>query len=363
MARALPAQPGREIAADVLRRVSHLAAEFRSGTPRPVRVVQHAARDGRQVALALGDGAVRMDRVEQHAHAHHRQAGGHAHRGRQRQLIAFAERDLLLQGHAAARHGDEVAAARLQFARERARVVERPATVDPVGRRDAHTQRALARPLGAHRVEHLQREAHAVVQAAAMRVAALVAQRRQEAVQQVAVGGVQLDQLEAQARRAPGGLHEGIAHRLHALRVECLGSRPAGIERQRRRGDGGQRIMARLERVATLFPGPVRRALAARVCELDAETGVAVAAKEIDHAHQRRLVLVGVQPQATVRDAAAALDMRGLDDHQPGARDGVLAQMHQVPVGGAAVDRAVLAHGRDDNAVRQFELAQPQRAQ
>ena len=43
---------------------------------------------------------------------------------------------------------------------------------------------------------------------------------------------------------------------------------------------------------------------------LDAQPGVAVTAEEVDHTHQSRLVLVGVQPQATVGDAAAAFDMR-----------------------------------------------------
>jgi hypothetical protein len=80
------------------------------------------------------------------------------------------------------------------------------------------------------------------------------------------------------------------------------------------------------------------------VRNLDAQPCLAVTAKEIDHAHQRRLVLVGVQSKPTVGDAAAALDMRGLQDHQVGARHRVLPEVHQMPVGGAAVDRAVLAH-------------------
>ena len=52
---------------------------------------------------------------------------------------------------------------------------------------------------GAHGVIDLEREAHAVLKAAAAFVGALVRQWRQELVQQVAVCGVDLDAIEAQA--------------------------------------------------------------------------------------------------------------------------------------------------------------------
>jgi hypothetical protein len=46
-----------------------------------------------------------------------------------------------------------------------------------------------------------------------------------------------------------------------------------------------------------------------------------------------------------------------LGDHQPGAADGAAAQVHQVPVLGHAIDRRVLAHGRDHYAVGQLQAA------
>ena len=61
----------------------------------------------------------------------------------------------------------------------------------------------LGREGGAHDVEDLEREAHAVLEAAAVLVVALVGDRREELVQQVAVRGVDLDAVEAEPRGAP----------------------------------------------------------------------------------------------------------------------------------------------------------------
>ncbi len=57
---------------------------------------------------------------------------------------------------------------------------------------------------GAHRVEDLEREAQPVLQRAAVLVGALVGDRRQERRQQVAVRGVQLEQVEAGLDRRGG---------------------------------------------------------------------------------------------------------------------------------------------------------------
>ena len=59
-----------------------------------------------------------------------------------------------------------------------------------------------------------------------------------------------------------------------------------------------------------------------------------------------------------MRDAAVPLDMGGFDDHQRGAGIGQHAEMHQVPVIGAAVVGGILAHGRDDDAVGKLEAGQ-----
>ena len=62
---------------------------------------------------------------------------------------------------------------------------------------------------------------------------------------------------------------------------------------------------------------------------------------------------VVVKAEATRRDAALRGDGRGLDREHPGAGQQHLSPVDQMPVGRAAVVRRVLAHRRDDDAVRQ----------
>ena len=98
--------------------------------------------------------------------------------------------------------------------------------------------------------------------------------------------------------------------------------------------------------------------LAAGMRDLDAELGGADAAAVRDHARHRRLVVVGIEPGAAVGDAAVALDVGRLDDHEAGAAIGQHAEMAEVPVVGAAVVGAVLAHRRDHDAVGKLEAGQ-----
>ena len=99
------------------------------------------------------------------------------------------------------------------------------------------------------------------------------------------------------------------------------------------------------------FPRPLRRALAAGMRDLDAELRGAGPARRLHDARERGFVVVGVKPEAAVRDAAGALDMGCFHNDQRGAGIGQHAEMHQVPVIGAAVVGGILAHRRNDNAV------------
>lgn len=100
--------------------------------------------------------------------------------------------------------------------------------------------------------------------------------------------------------------------------------------------------------------------LAAGVGDLDGGLD-ALAVGKVDDAAQGRDVGVGPDAGVLRGDAAASLDGRGLDDDEPRAAEGVLAQVHQVVVGQVAVVGRVLAHGADDPAVGQLDGAHPQR--
>ena len=82
-----------------------------------------------------------------------------------------------------------------------------------------------------------------------------------------------------------------------------------------------------------------------------------------DHMRERRLIRVGIEPKAAMRDAADALDMRRFNDEEPGAGIRQHAKMREMPVIGTAIVGAVLAHRRDDDAVSQGEGAQLQRGE
>ena len=76
------------------------------------------------------------------------------------------------------------------------------------------------------------------------------------------------------------------------------------------------------------------------------------------HPCERRFAVVRIEPEATVADAAAALDAGRFDHDQRRAGIGEHAEMIEMPVGGHAVVGAVLAHGRDDDPIREFEIGE-----
>ncbi len=121
---------------------------------------------------------------------------GLADRLAQRHLI---ERTGLDAGavEAAGRDVDHIDSTRLEFARQRHRIVDRPAIRAAVRRRDADEERLVRRPYRAHGVGDFEREAHAVFAAAAVAVGALVGDGREELVDEIAVRGVNFDDVES----------------------------------------------------------------------------------------------------------------------------------------------------------------------
>ena len=103
-------------------------------------------------------------------------------------------------------------------------------------------------------------------------------------------------------------------------------------------------------------PGGGHAGLAAGVRELDAGDA-AVSFEEVGDAGEEGDVVVGVDAEVAGGDAAFGTDGGGFGDDGACATDGAAAEMDEVPVVGVAVDGAVLAHGRDDDAVGEGEAA------
>ena len=97
------------------------------------------------------------------------------------------------------------------------------------------------------------------------------------------------------------------------------------------------------------------------MAELAADFCVGLGVDEIDDALPRRLVRRRIHAGAAGRDAAFRADAGHLDADEAGAALGALAVMHEMPIGRAAVDRLVLRHRRNHDAVFQPHVAQPER--
>ncbi len=212
----------------------------------------------------------------------------------------------------------------------------------------------------AHRLEHLEGEAHPVLEAAAVVVAALVGQRREELVQQVAMRGMDLRRLDAETRGPPRGGGEPVADALHVLAVEHARRDLALGMGERRRGLG-QPAAGRIRRhLVAAAPWRLARGLAAGMGDLDAERHRRVVPHRVEDLGQRPLGAVVPQPEISVGDPRLRRHRRRLQGQEPGARHRELAEMHHVPVGGLAVAGRILAHRGDDDAVLQLQAVEAQ---
>ena len=134
-----------------------------------------------------------------HADRHHRHAGFAFDFFRERHVVAGRKRNLLARVYLSGGDVHEVATEFFQRLSEDNRFFRRPTAVDPIGRRHAHAERLVGWPNVTHRCEHLERIAHAVGRAAAIFVVALIGERREELVQQIAVADMEFTQFEADA--------------------------------------------------------------------------------------------------------------------------------------------------------------------
>ena len=161
-------------------------------------------------------------------------------------------------------------------------------------------------------------------------------------MQQVPVGGVQLDDVESRSRSPDCSLPETVDHIADAVPVERRW-RGQLTEGHRRRSHGGPTAIGRCD-VVLSGPRWRSRPLAASVTQLDASPGAPLL-DETDYRLPCSDVLVG--PQTGVKGGNPALGFhRGRLCHdQTRSTNGKLAQMNEVPgVGQSLGGGRVLAH-------------------
>src|SRR5581483_6467566 len=165
-------------------------------------------------------------------------------------------------------------------------VVEAPAALHPIRGRDANAQRLALRPGGAHRAEYLQHEAHAALEAAAVLVPSLVAEGREEVVQEIAMGTVDFDEVYAQPVGAAGSV--GITRDQARDHGPVEGDRlsAAGIGDRVGAVDGPAALVRR--NLPLPLPRHPHRALASGMLELQADARGAVLAAEGNDRRERR---------------------------------------------------------------------------
>ncbi len=231
----------------------------------------------------------------------------------------------------------------------------------PFGNREAHEERQVRGPLRAYRVDRFEQEACAIFERAAVTVGALVARRREEFVDQIAVRGMQFEDLKACLAGAARRLAEG-GDDLGDRRIVHGPQRGRAVaEGQRRRSDrlpgavrGGQRLRA--------LPGPRDRTLAPGVGDLNRRYSALRGDKDGDTRKPVALLVVP-QSEAMLGDAAARFHVAGLDADDTGAADGTRGQVREMPIVGEAVLRRILAHRRHHDAIARLHRAQRQRAE
>ena len=178
---------------------------------------------------------------------------------------------------------------------------------------------------------------------------------------QVAVGHVHFDHVKADFVGPPGCCNkviDDLRQPLIVQRSRCFKGIVVG-----RRGRGNRLPAPRVSRRdwRAAVPGQIGRGLAPGVGQLNAHRGVTVVAAEPDHTSQCLLILIGPQPQTAGRNPRFRADAGGFHEDQAHAADRKLTQVHEMPVGGAAVVGTVLAHGCHHDPVAQFDSAQGDR--
>lgn len=205
---------------------------------RPVGIAEHLAGEEDQIGLTLADDCIGLMRVGDHADGRGGNCGFGADARGKRSLETGTGRDFGVRNQASGRDVDEVDAMSAEEACESDRVIWRPAALSPIRRRDADEEGEVGRPNCADCVDDLKQEARAVFEAAAVGIRAVIGERRQELMEQIAVGSVDLNEVEACSVGALCRPCESRDDGVDAGLVECLRGGVVRGDGDCARGDG-----------------------------------------------------------------------------------------------------------------------------
>ena len=168
---------------------------------------------------------------------------------------------------------------------------------------------------------------------------------------------MQLDRVDAQARRPACGIDEALPQGRKAGGIECAGRRFGRQVRHLRRPHRLPAAIGLADQLPAL-PGTTARGFATGMTELNGNRHRGDWPDRFQDARQSRLGVVIPQTKAAGGDAPDRLDRGCLDHQQSGSRHGHLAEVRQMPVGRPSFVGGVLAHRRNHDAVGKFERAQ-----
>ena len=188
----------------------------------------------------------------------------------------------------------------------------------------------------------------------------MIGERADERREQVAVGEMELDHVEAGTL----GQHRGRrVLRDHAIHVFTRRLARNLRTRGPRDGRGRYQIPAAFGQghIRTTLPRNTGGTLAPGMTELRADGGIGIPVHEGHDPRPGIRLRLGPQPCAAVGYAGLGGDAEHLGIDESHAAHGTRAVVHQMPVRGQTIHRAVLAHGRHLHAVLHAQRTDTQR--
>ena len=273
----------------------------------PVGITEHLASEEDEIGPALGDDCVGLMRVGDHANCGSGNGSFGADARGKGSLETGTDGDSCVRSQAARGDVDEVDAVSAKMASESDGLIGGPAAFNPVGGRDADKEGEVGRPCGSDGIDDLQEEACAAFEAAAVSIGALIGERREELMQQIAVSGMDLNEVEASGEGPLCRLREGRDHGVDAGLVKRLRDSVVRSKGDCAWGGGLPATFRRWDSMFSACEGRGHGGFASGVGQLDAGAN-SLGMDEVDDALQAGDVVVLVDAQVVRRNAAFGND-------------------------------------------------------